>query len=237
MPRKSAQKSVADENLAPGGVAAVDKALTVLAAFRNGDESLSLTELANRTRLYKSAVSRLLASLVHGRLIRQTETGRYAIGPEVARLHALYAASFSLEPLVTPLLQRLVAQTGESAAFHVRQGDQRICLYRVDSPQPLRDHLKAGDVLPMGRGAGGRVLSAYSGGIGEVYEQIRRDGVILLNGDRTPDLSGISAPVFKNGTELMGAITLTMPTHRLNPSHVQLVKDAARELCETLDRS
>jgi DNA-binding IclR family transcriptional regulator len=33
--------------------------------------------------------------------------------------------------------------TAESASFHVRQGDQRLCLYRVDSPQPVRDSTRA----------------------------------------------------------------------------------------------
>ena len=66
MPRKSLNESVADENAAPGGVAAVDRALSVLSAFQDGDAALSLAELAERTRLYKSTVLRLLASLEHG---------------------------------------------------------------------------------------------------------------------------------------------------------------------------
>jgi hypothetical protein len=63
---KSLNESVADENAAPGGVAAVDRALSVLGAFQDGDAALSLAELAERTRLYKSTVLRLLASLEHG---------------------------------------------------------------------------------------------------------------------------------------------------------------------------
>lgn len=42
-----------------------------------------------------------------------------------------------------------------SASFHVRQGNQRLCLFRVDSPQPIRDHIRAGDLLPLDRGVGG----------------------------------------------------------------------------------
>lgn len=51
-------------------------------------------------------------------------------------------------------------------AFHVRQGDQRLVLFRVDSPQGLRDHVRAGDLLPLDRGAGGLVLMAYGGAKG-----------------------------------------------------------------------
>ncbi|MDQ2151370.1 IclR family transcriptional regulator [Alcaligenaceae bacterium C4P045] len=235
MPKKSAQMSLADLHPAAGGVSAVDKAITVLAAFTDANSTLSLSEIAQHTRLYKSAVLRLLASLEHGRLVTKHADGRYGIGPEVGRLNALYASSFSLEDLALPLLRQLVAQTQESAAFHVRQGDQRLCLYRVDSPQMVRDHIKAGDLLPLDRGAGGRVLSAYSGAKGALYDRIRRDGVVLLQGDRSPDLCGISAPVLRRGTELVGAITLTMPTHRLNPDHEPLVRVAAQEMSRKLD--
>ena len=156
MPKKSATTSLADEQAAPGGAAAVDKAVTVLAAFRAGDRALSVTELAERTRLYKSTVLRLLASLAHGRLVQRTADGQWSLGPEVARLASIYSASFSLEDLVMPEMRALMERTQESVAFHVRQGDQRRVLYRVDSPQLLRDHVRAGEAAQGARGAGRR---------------------------------------------------------------------------------
>ncbi|WP_284619633.1 IclR family transcriptional regulator [Aquabacterium humicola] len=236
MPRAAATPSLADRDAAPGGAAAVDRALTLLAAFRAGDAALTLAELAARTQLYKSTVLRLVASLLHARLLQQHADGRYALGPEVARLHSIYAASFSLDALVLPALRALVDTTRESAAFHVRQGDQRLCLHRVDSPQLLRDHLRAGDLLPLKRGAGGRVLLAF--GVpparGALYEQIRREGVCELSGDRVPGLTGISAPVFDADGALAGALTLTMPTPRLQPRFAAQVKAAAATLSAKL---
>jgi DNA-binding IclR family transcriptional regulator len=195
MPRKPAHASVADEHAAPGGAAAVDRAISLLAAFRAGDKALSMTALSERTRLYKSTVLRLLASLEHGGLVRRTADGQWMLGPEVARLASLYAESFSLEAVVMPEMRELVQRTQESAAFHVRQGELRMCLFRVDSPQLLRDHVRAGDMLPLDRGAGGRLLLAFSGARGRVYEQARKDGYLVVAGDRVPGLMGISAPV------------------------------------------
>jgi len=234
MPRKAVEPSLADEHAAPGGAAAVDRALSLLCAFRAGDDSLSLGDLAERTRLYKSTVLRLLASLEHARLLLRRADGRYALGPELARLSALHAASFSLEAEVVPALRELVEATRESAAFHVRQGDERLCLYRVDSPQLLRDHTRAGDLLPLAKGAGGRVLTAFGGAKGRLHEQIRADGVALLDGDRVPGLAGISAPVFGSGGALVGALTLTMPSGRLKPAFKGLVKAAAARLSSRL---
>jgi DNA-binding IclR family transcriptional regulator len=234
MPRKPALPSLADEQAAPGGAAAVDRALSLLGAFRSGDSALSLAELATRTRLYKSTLLRLAASLEHARLLQRGADGRYALGPEVARLHGIYAASFSLEAQVMPVLHELVATTRESAAFHVRQGDTRVCLYRVDSPQPLRDHVRPGELLPLKRGAGGRVLLAFGGARGPVYEQIRRAGVADLTGDRVKDLAGVSAPVFGSGGTLAGALTLTLPAQRHRPGLAAVVQAAAARLSHRL---
>lgn len=237
MPRKSAQPAAADENAAPGGAASVDRALSLLTAFRSGESALSLAELADRTRLYKSTALRLLASLEHARLLQRGDDGRYALGPEIARLQSIHAASFSLEAQVMPALRALVEATRESAAFHVRQGEQRLCLYRVDSPQLLRDHIRAGDVLPLDRGAGGRVLLAFGpdgGARGKLYDQIRREGFHLASGDRVPGLTGISAPVWGLDGRLQGALTLTLPETRLKASFANAVRQAARRLSERL---
>jgi DNA-binding IclR family transcriptional regulator len=230
MPRKAVQPAKAEQVPAPGGAAAVDRALSLLGAFGQGDSALALAELAARTGLYKSTALRLLASLQHARLLRRLEDGRWALGAEVARLGALHTAAFSLQALVMPSLRSLVAATGESAAFHVRQGDERVCLHRVDSPQLLRDHIGVGDVLPLQRGSGGRVLLAYSGARGKLYEQIRREGVVELDSDRVPGLVGISAPVFGPAAVLVGALTLTVPASRRRATFAALVRRAAQAL-------
>jgi DNA-binding IclR family transcriptional regulator len=237
MPRKAVTESVADNDAANGGVAAVDRALTLMAAFSHKDTTLSLGELAERTRLYKSTVLRLLASLEHARWIQRQDDGRYALGSEVARLHGIYAASFSLEDVVMPVLRQLVAATGESAAFHVRQGDARLCLYRVDSPHPVRDHIRAGDLLPLNRGSGGRILTAFDPVLGvapgpdqALYASIREQGYFAAMGDRLAEVAGISAPVFLKSGTIAAAVTMTVPAHRYDPAHLAPVLQAARAL-------
>ncbi|MGH6625523.1 MAG: IclR family transcriptional regulator [Burkholderiaceae bacterium] len=238
MPRKSQTPSLADDNAAPGGAAAVDRALSLLAAFRTGDQALSLAELASRAQLYKSTALRLLASLEHARLVQRLDDGRYGLGPEVARLHGLYAASFSLDRVVLPVLRELVAATGESAAYHVRQGEARLCLYRVDSPHPIRDHIQAGELLPLDRGTGALILIAFGAqktGAGspkdrQLYATIREQGYFAAVGDRQAEVAGISAPVFKADGTLAGALTLTMPSHRFDQRWVKPVLEAARRL-------
>jgi DNA-binding IclR family transcriptional regulator len=240
MPRKAKLQSVADEQSSQG-VAAVNRALSLLAAFQQGSLVLTLSELAERTRLYKSTTLRLLASLINANLIQRFEDGRYGLSYEVARLYAIYAASFSMEHVVKPVLRELVAITGESAAYHVRQGITRFCLYRVDSPHPVRDHIKEGDLLPLKRGAGGRVLFAFETGENNagqdnddedkaLYARIREQGYYSCIGDREQSVGGISAPVFRANGKLVGAVTLTMPAERYDEKFIEPVTAAARKL-------
>ncbi len=246
MPRKAINPSLADASAAPGGAAAVDRALTLLAVFQAGDAALSLAELAARSQLYKSTVLRLLSSLEHARLLQRQGDGRYGLGPEVARLHGIYAASFSLDKVVLPALRELVAGTGESAAYHVRQGEARLCLYRVDSPHPIRDHVKAGDLLPMDRGTGARVLMAFDPDPARsrgphhrnLLARIRAQGFYATSGDRLSGVAGISAPVFHCDSQgratLAAALTLTMPAARYRDKYIKSVLSSARQLSSLL---
>jgi DNA-binding IclR family transcriptional regulator len=226
--------ALADENAAAGGVATIDRALSILAAFDAAQPVRTLAELAARTRVAKSTLLRMLASLVHARMLQRRDDGAWSLGPETARLAAVYTASFSLEAVLLPPMRALARRTRESVAFHVRQGDQRLVLLRIDSPQLLRDHVRTGDLLPLNRGAGGRVLSAYAGARGRLYEKTRREGFVQLEGDRVPGLMGISAPVWNGEHQLVGALTLTAPALRHKPSFVDELRQAARRLSAAL---
>ncbi len=234
MARSTASASPASVPLAPGGVSSVDRALALLMAFSTAAPQLSLSELAERTQQYKSTVLRMLASLEFADLVRRGEDGRFSLGPAVARLHAAHAESFSIGDLVQPVLAQLVAATRESASFHVRQGGQALCLYRADSPHAVRDHLRAGDLQALARSAPGRVMQAYAGARGVRATRIRRDQLLLADGDPIAELAAIAVPVFAPDGGLVGVLALTMPSIRLDASHTTTVQRAARSLTARL---
>lgn len=233
MPRKSRKQSEQKIVLAESGVASVDKALAILRLFSSQNNALSLIQIAEATGLYKSTTLRMLASLSNALLVMKRSDGMYVLGPAIASLNAAYQQHQSLETLVNPVLEQLMKTTQESAAFHVRQGDKRLCLYRVDSKQALRDHIRVGDLLPIDKGAGGKVLRAFEGAPGKANNLIREAMVLAIAGDRVKEISGISSPVFS--TEgLIGVITLTMPTYRFDPKQASIVKASAKKLTELL---
>jgi DNA-binding IclR family transcriptional regulator len=219
-------------------VAAVERAFSILEAFKTGDVFLPLAELSKRTGLYKSTILRLIQTLENSGYIARNSLGEYHIGPSVLRLSRLYQAAMKPEEIIMPALRNLVAETNESAGFHIRFGDKRLCLYRVDSPHPLRDHFKPGDALPLNRGAGGRVLSAFTQPYMAEFSSLRRRLVISASGEIAPDMGGVACPVFGSSGEVFGALTLSGPTTRFNKKSVQHFEDvmlaAGRHITEAM---
>jgi DNA-binding IclR family transcriptional regulator len=216
-----------------GGVAAVDRALAILAAFEPSDQRLTLAELAHRTRFYKSTILRIAQSLLRHGYLRHLDDGNYQIGPTPLMLGAIYQRSLRLGDILLPLMHELADQTGESVSFYSRHGDVRVCLHRVDSQHAVRDHVREGDVLPLDRGSGGRILRAFSGAKGEPYETIRREYCYASVGERDAETAGISVPIFGSGQLLLGALTLAGPRSRIDGTFIanaraQLLRVAAR---------
>ncbi len=198
------------------GVASADRALTVLSAFRKGDRALSLAELAERTGLVKSTIMRLAISLVeHGYLAREDD-GAYRLDAEVLRLGTIYTQSFRLDAHVIPVLEELVARTGETAAFYVRRGEQRLCLYRVDSPHLLRMHVRVGDALPLDNSAIAQVLRAFSPRPLPPYAAALEQPIVTM-GATDPHTGAMATPVFGPGDKLAGALALSAPVIRWTP--------------------
>ena len=217
------------------GVAAADRALTVLSAFRKGDRALPLAELAARTGLVKSTIMRLAVSLeAHGYLAREGD-GSYRLDAEVLRLGTIYTQSFRMEAHVVPVLEGLVARTGETAAFYVRRGEQRLCLFRADSPHLLRMHVRVGDALPLDNSAIAQVLRAFSPRPLPAYVAAL-DLPIVTMGATDPHTGAIAAPVFGPGDALAGALALSAPVSRWTPEVVAAARPVLAEAAATLTR-
>ena len=122
-------------------------------------------------------------------------------------------------------IKALARSSGETASFYVRDGDERVCLFRENSSQTIRHHVDVGDRLPMNKGAAGLVLLAWSGETGELFERIRHDGVALSLGDRDPDAAAISAPLFDAHDKLLGALTISGLRSRFTSEAIQRFRD------------
>jgi len=214
------------------GVAAVDRALSILDALT--EDRVSLADLSKRTGLYKSTVLRLLKSLEKAGYAMRTADGYYRLGSKVLSLGALYQRHFRTSDVVPPALERLAAELHEGASFYVCQENQRICLHRVDSKRAIRDAVHIGDRLPLTVGAAGHVLRAFGGVREPGLDPIRRRVFAASYGERDEETAAIAVPVFGAGNKLMGALSISGPRYRLDETHearvVPVLFRYAREL-------
>lgn len=220
-------------------VEAVERALSILEVFTETEPRLLLSEIARRTGLYPSTTLRLAGSLEHWGYLRRDGDGHFRLGPAVLRLGSIYQDTFDLGELVRPALRRLSEESGETAAFYVREGDDRVCLYRAHSRHPLRHHIDEGVRLPLDRGAGGHVLMAYSGGSEPVHDDVRAAGYRASFGERDAEAAAVSVPVFGSGGSFLGALTLVGTRTRISeqtvPTLVALLQAEATQLHSDLD--
>ena len=206
-----------DDSQAPstGSVTAVLRAMQVLDAFALGESHLPLAELSRRCQLHKTTVLRIARTLALSCYLVQREDGDWRLGPAAGWLGARYQAGFAVQNVLDPALRALTLASGESAAFYVREGNVRTCLVRVEGPQALRHHARMGEGLPLDRGSPGRVILAFSGEPGELYEDIRQRGYHWSIGEREQGVATISAPVFGKHWRLLGSVCVSGPASRL----------------------
>lgn len=200
------------------GVAAVDRAFAILEAVAGQDEPSTLAGIARATGFYKSTILRLAASLEAAGYLARLRDGRYALGGSALRLGLAYERQNPLRQHVVPVLKALVDQGTESASFHIRHGaGARLCLFRVNSHHSTLDRVEAGAILPLDRGAAGRVLIAHDVEGGEGVPGAA--ATALSRGERDPSCAGLAAPVF-GPAGLVGAVSLSGPGERFTDEAV-----------------
>jgi DNA-binding IclR family transcriptional regulator len=206
------------------GVSAVDRALTVLTAFKRGDGELSLAELTKRTGLIKTTVMRMALSLERFGLLKRLDDGGYRLDAEVMRLAACYQHAFGLADHITPVLERLARSTGETASFYTRRGNFRLCLFRVESASQIRMHVQPGDQKPMDKSAIAQVLRHFD--LGRAAPVI--DVPIFTSGVSDPHAAALATPVFGPGGALLGALALSGPVTRLTAARADEIRPELR---------
>lgn len=234
---KYSKPDTEDNPEAGEGVVAVRRAMRILGAFGVDDSHLSLAELSRRTGYHRSTVLRLARTLAMDDYLAQRVDGTWRLARAAGWLGACYQATFNVHDVVEPVLRELSNATGESATFYVREGNQRICVVRVEGPRSIRHHVRVGAALPLDLGSPGRVILAFSGEAGEPYESIRRAGYMMSLGERDAEVSSISAPVYTSNWTLLGAICISGPLSRLTEEAMNGHKETVLAAASRLSRA
>jgi DNA-binding IclR family transcriptional regulator len=229
-------------------VAAVERAVAVLDALSDGSPELGTNEIARRTGVNASTVSRLLATLADARLVEHVPaTGRYRLGPRLLQLGSLVLGRLDVRDIARPRLQELVRATGMTATLSAPGEHDAITVDFVQSDATVQSVARVGRPSVGHATATGKVLLAFghaapAAGALKAYTRrtitdrthldaelarVARQGYAEAAGERELDLNAIAAPVYDADGELAGIVGLQGPASRFG-------RNAMRDAVEPL---
>ncbi len=226
----------------PQFVTALARGLDILSIFRPGDRELGNQEIADRTKLPKSTVSRLLYTLTKLEFLTyNTESGKYSIGFKALQIGYTTLGVWGVAEFIYPMMKELADRTGVSIALAMPDGTM---MHYVQVARPnniIHIQLDQGSRLPMAVTAIGRahITSLPLKQKLEILKQIRRqetkdwplikaglykaqecffkNGFVTSIGEWLKDINSVAVPIYaeKTGTRL--AINLGGPSFMLPP--------------------
>lgn len=226
------------------------KVHAILDAFDVDRPVLTMAEIRAATGLPASTCARLVRDLLAQHWLDRSGEG-FRVGVTMLRWGAAAEAGLDLVALLTPVLERLRDETGESAAAYVRSGLTRVCVAVAPTRHPVIWQLHVGLTTPLYVGSGGRALLAFEP---EVLRQVlertrlaptertlvraedleaavartRQTGVAESFGELADGVAGVSAPVFDASGAVRAAVGLAGPAQRLTPAAVRRYTPAVR---------
>jgi IclR family acetate operon transcriptional repressor len=217
-------------------VAAVERAAAALDALADGGE-LGTNELARRTGVHPSSVSRLLATLAAAGLVEHVEsTGRYRLGLRLVGLGNAVLARLDLREVARPHLRALAEETGETTTLSAPGDPDAITVDFVQSASSVQSVARVGRPSVAHATATGKVALAFGSvelpagplaaftkrtivdrkALAREVEQARTRGWAQASGEREDDLNAIAAPVHGSRGELAAVLGVQGPASRFD---------------------
>src|SRR2546427_10935099 len=146
-------------------VGSVQRAFAVIDALAEVDTELGTNEIARRTGVNPSTVSRLLATLVAGGFVEHVqESGRYRLGPRLLQLGNIVLGRLDLRQIARPHLLALVESTGETATLSAAGERDAVTVDFAQSPFSVQGVAQLGRPSIAHATATGKVLLAFGRG-------------------------------------------------------------------------
>jgi IclR family transcriptional regulator, acetate operon repressor len=137
------------------------RAVNVLDAFGDGDDVLSLSELARVTGLPKPTTLRLARRLVETGMLERAEAG-YRLGLRLFELGQRVTTPRRLRQLAAPALERLYANSRQLVHLGVRDGRDVVLVESIGHDAGAEFDTNPGARVPMHSTALGKAILAYS---------------------------------------------------------------------------
>jgi DNA-binding IclR family transcriptional regulator len=227
-------------------VETVQRAIAVLHELAASPVDLGHKEIAGRTGINGSTVSRLLFTLVSDELVTRVETtGHFRLGPRLVELGNAALARVDIREQCRPHLEALTEATGETTTLSVPYREGTITVDFVQSPSSVRSVAEVGRPSIPHVTATGKVFLAYTDTalptvlapytsrtitdraiLEAQIRTIRKRGWAQAVGEREIGLNAIACPVLSQAG-LRAIVGIQGPAPRFGSKAMRL---AAREL-------
>lgn len=235
-------------------LSSVTNALRLLKVFSDQESEIGISDLARRIGLAKSTVHRLASSLVEEGMLEQAEKeGKYRLGLALFELGALVRRKMDVTAEARHHLKALSERSGETVQLAVLEQTAALYINVIESQRALRMSYQVGTRAPLHCTAVGKVLLAHAGSqvfdlivknglspltdasIRQAQDLRRELGAVMQRGyaveeeEAEPGLRGVAAPVRDFSGDVVAAIGISGPTHRMSR---QVLQSHARDLLE-----
>jgi DNA-binding IclR family transcriptional regulator len=241
-------------------VRSVERAIGILDLLAQGGWRTG-AELARGLGVHRSTALRLLGTLERHALVeRDSRTARYRLGRRLPQLASVVTGEFDLRYLARPICERLAAASGETATFELLIGDDIVPIEQATASNSVVTVSWLGRRYPVHCTASGKAFLAFGpaavrerllaeplarvtpktvtdpGKLAAQLEQARRSGVARTHEELEMGLDAIAAPVFGPDGEIVAALDVSGPSHRLRARNDldRLTLESAAELSRKL---
>jgi IclR family acetate operon transcriptional repressor len=241
-------------------VRSVERAIGILDLLAQGGWRTG-AELARGLGVHRSTALRLLGTLERHALVeRDSRTARYRLGRRLPQLASVVTGEFDLRYLARPICERLAVASGETATFELLIGDDIVPIEQATASNSVVTVSWLGRRYPVHCTASGKAFLAFGpaavrerllaeplarvtprtvtdpGKLAAQLDQARRSGVARTHEELEMGLDAIAAPVFGPDGEIVAALDVSGPSHRLRARNDldRLTLESAAELSRKL---
>lgn len=206
-------------------VVALARGLGVLRAFKRGDTGLSNQELAERTSLARSTISRLTYTLARlGYLEYSQNTGRYSLSVAALALGFTALGGLAIRDVARPLMQPVADRFGCLVALGAPDRRTMVYIECCKGHSPLHLGLEIGSHVRMSTSAMGRSYlagldpaaretildeicppdvggEALRAGVSRAVEELRQKGYVTSIGEWKDEVNSVGVPLFLHGSQ------------------------------------
>jgi DNA-binding IclR family transcriptional regulator len=214
---------------------AVEQAAQLLLCLgKNKDRDMGLTKICKKIGIHKSKGYSILNALAQYDLItKDDQTKTYCLGPALMPLAQKAREKFDITAITKDHLQNLANETQASVLLGIIVNDQFYIVGKYDGNDKLSITVRQHQSLHITHGSHGKAIFSFlnkkeqqriidSGQLffhGDIdafdkkklereLKFCRKNGYAIDNGEATPGITAVSAPVFDHNNEVIAGIVL-----------------------------